>query len=538
MIDVVYLAYSNAKLGYGIETVENFLNSYKKHPAGIEHNLVIIAKNWTDKSLFTQLYNLAKENNAKLIDLPDNGLDFGAYFRVSKILKNEYIFFLGSNIEILTDKWLLYSYKAFENDNQVQIMGPMGSWEKGKMGAKSFPNYHIRTCSFMINRKLFLEYAATQKFPKTKEDTWKLEHGQQSLTKFVLDKGYKAVIVDSEGKVFNPENWISSMTYMHPDACKSYLSDKWARKYYEHDEHNRVALETIIWGQNLTKYPKNIVKEFASKINIFISYTKLIDVFSTNVFHPMFLCSENSKLKLDTFQDNKDEHIAHKSKFYGELTGYYWIWKNYLPAANSEYIGFCDYKHFLDFNISKINNSPFRPIFIVDFKNVFNEYTEENILDCIQGYDIVLPEQISFDTSVYEHYLKTFSKSDMDLTLNIIKKLYPQYTVSINEFMSLNSIYAIGSFIMKKELLNAFMEWLFNILETLEKKIDLNNYLKNKDNIESVFFVERFFNIWLIHNIKTQNLKIKTTTSFFIYYDMKEYLAKCMEEIQSIAVKG
>lgn len=465
MIDVVYLAYCNEKIGYGIEIVENFLNSYKSHSAGIEHNFVIIAKNWTNKALYNKLRGLAKEHHAKVIDLPDDGLDFGAYFRVSKILQNEYVFFLGSNIELVSDNWLLYHYRAFESDILVKLAGPMGSYDKGIADAESFPNYHIRTCSFMVNRKLFLEYISTQKFPKTKKDTWKLEHGKQSLTQFVLKRGHKAVVVNSDGEVFTPENWVLGKTYTYPYECKALMTDKWAKRYYKYSKNVKAVLEAIVWGKNFTEFPENFVDEFSSKINIFVSYAKIFDTISTNVFHPIFLLNPHIKIDTKTFLDNIGINIADKNKTYGKLTGYYWIWKNYLPTADTEYIGFCEIQRFLDFNVSKINPSPFRPIFIADFKNVFEEYTEENIFNCIQGYDVILPEKSPTDKVSFSH--------DIDLLSDIIKEIYPQYIEVAKEVMSSGSMYTFGNFVMRKEIFNEAMEWLFSILTIVEQKTKL-----------------------------------------------------------------
>lgn len=58
----------------------------------------------------------------------------------------------------------------------------------------------------MVTREIFLEYASKQKFPETKADTWELEHGPNSFTWFVLKRGYDAVVVNSDGEVFAPEN--------------------------------------------------------------------------------------------------------------------------------------------------------------------------------------------------------------------------------------------------------------------------------------------------------------------------------------------
>ena len=179
-IDVVYIAYFNEEIGYDIKAVERFLNSYHIHSAGKEHSLIIIAKNVPDENTYAELRKLAGLVNARIIDLPDDGLDFGAYFRVSEMLTSEYVLYIGSGIEIAEKDWLLKFYNAFEHDESFQLVGPMGSWADTR--EQVFPNYHIRTCAFMMKRELFLEYASTQDFPVTKQDTYEMEHGKNSLT--------------------------------------------------------------------------------------------------------------------------------------------------------------------------------------------------------------------------------------------------------------------------------------------------------------------------------------------------------------------
>mgnify|MGYP001809644948 CR=1 FL=1 len=281
-LNVVYLARGN---DYGLNAVKDFLDSYRKYPAGIAHKLVIIAKGWQNTQEYQELCKLAEENNAKILDLPDDGLDLGAYFRAAEILDSTYFFFLASSITILSENWLLKSYEAFEKDSSIKLVGPMGSWESPekdvtdafwqlfkekinllakakkilkfyrrnnryiKLNPTKFPNYHIRTCSFMLKKALFLEYIAGQKFPKTKHDTCKIEHCRNSLTEFVLKQGGKVVVVNSDGEIFEPENWHLSQTFRTPHQLQSMFSDKHIKMYEEANEEEKRYFERVTWGK-------------------------------------------------------------------------------------------------------------------------------------------------------------------------------------------------------------------------------------------------------------------------------------------------
>lgn len=503
-INVVYLAYLNKEAGYGIEIVEDFLNSYKLHKAGIEHSLIIIAKNWTDNILYKQLCQLAKENNAKIIDLPDDGWDLGAYFRVAKILDSEYILFTASSTKILADNWLLKCYNAFKSNDSIQLVGPMGSWGY-RLNVKEFPNPHIRTSTFMIKRDLFLEYVSTQEFPQTKEDTHKMEHGETSITNFVLNKGYKSVVVNSDGEIFTPENWVYSQTYNTPKDNKSLFSDMRSALYYTYDDEKKRNMEMATWGQYLND----------SKIKIFLAYQKITPIFMSEVFQPIFNGASNASNRVNALKDNFGINISDKNVSYGELTGHYWVWKNYLEKTQAEYIGFSQHCSFLDFNIHKIASEPFQQSFILDFEKMFKDYTQENIYNCVKNYDVVLPEAFTLGKSLYEDCLAQHSKENIDLALNIIKEIHPNYAESIQEAMSDSKMYSCFVFVMKKEIIREYLDWIFNLLFICEEKT------KNEKSfaISSACLAEIFFNIWLTYNIKHKNLNILNTTSIYVPMD-------------------
>lgn len=248
-IDVVYLGYYNQEAGYTLDTVKKFLQSYSNFKVGMEHSLKFIAKNWSEGLEYDEFKNLANEISAEIIELPDDGWDIGAYFRVVDYLDSDYVLFLGSSTEILTDNWLKKMCTPLLC-GEIGLTGAMGSWEPGI--TDTFPNPHIRTCSFMLKRELFAEYKNLQVFPVTKEDTYNIEHGFTSITRFVLSKGLKIAVVDCDGKVFYPAQWCESKTFRHPEERRSIFSDNLSNAYYNFDIQTKCIVEKLAWGRSLT----------------------------------------------------------------------------------------------------------------------------------------------------------------------------------------------------------------------------------------------------------------------------------------------
>lgn len=525
MIDVVYLAYLNEELGYDVDVAQQFFDSYKSFDAGIEHNLTVLIKKSTPKNFI----NLITQKGFKVLELPDAGLDIGAFILAAKELQGEYLFCIGSGAAILCNDWLLKFYNAFKNDSLIQLAGAMGSYAQGH--SDRFPNPHIRTCAFMMKRNLFLQYSDKCKLPQTKEDTWEIEHGAGSLTNFVLNRGGQAVVVNNCGDVFYPQDWEEAQTYITLDS-KAIMDDKWARRYTLTDKYLRTKIEMENWSHNTTKYPSNLLKEFSDKINIFIPYFNIVPVYSTKVFHPIFTGEVNTKLVTEALQDSAGVNIFEKSGAYGELSAYYWVWKNL--TSQSDYVGFCQFYHFMDFTSDSKVFAPFNLIYLDEFAELFKNYTEENVLNFAQDYDVVVPAKIPLNTSLYDQYLKNHRKEDLDLATDVIKEIYPEYGEAVDKAMSANLMYPLGNFIMKKEFFNEFCEWLFDILDVLEKRIDWNNYGKYRDIVSSAFAAERFLNIWLEHN---SQLNVKISASFMVSPDERKFLNKTMNDINQVKVQ-
>lgn len=257
-------------------------------------------------------------------------------------------------------------------------------------------------------------------------------------------------------------------------------------------------------------------KNKAEKVKIFVGYYKPNYIFKSDVFQPILTSDIDWNPGNVLIRDNTGDNIADKNKYYGELSGHYWVWKNFLPTTDADYIGFCHYRRFLDFNITPLFEIPFRPVDGEEFKELFKEYTEETILNCIEGYDIILPQIATFRGIVYAQYLNWHPKDDMDFALNIIRDNYPEYVDAAMKVMGSTKMYICLNFIMRKELLNEYMEWAFGLLSKLEKRTDWSKYVEYSDVRVPAFIMERFFNIWLTYMIESKNLKVLNTSSLLL----------------------
>jgi len=251
------------------------------------------------------------------------------------------------------------------------------------------------------------------------------------------------------------------------------------------------------------------------KVKIFVGYHKPHSVFKSEVFQPI-LTADVDWGEEGIIRDDRGINIAEKNKNYGELTGHYWVWKNFLPQTDAKYVGFCHYRRFFDFNMHKMPNVPFMPILANDFEKVFKQYTQENILKCIDDYDIILTHKYRFEQEILIQYMKYHPGSDINLALEAIKDFSPEYYFNALKFIASKEMYACLQFIMKKELMEEYMQWMFGFLKLLEERSDWSKYDEYMTVRMPAYMAERFFNVWLEHNVAKRGLKVLESSSYLL----------------------
>lgn len=256
----------------GIDPFRAFLQSYRRHPAGIAHRLLLIFKGFG--AVDTAPYEALLEGVAyRRIDWPgDEGFDIGPYLWTAQTEPDAVFCFLNSFSVILANDWLAKLYRALTEAPGAGLVGCSGSWESSGP-ARPFPNPHIRTNGFMISRCLLLSLDLPRIV--NKGDAHAFECGPQGLTLQTQSKGLVPYVVDRNGKAWALTDCPDSRTFRLGDQEGLMLADNRTRAYQEADAAGRRYLAKLAWsredpGKNPFKRKKSLGERIPKKLRRWI----------------------------------------------------------------------------------------------------------------------------------------------------------------------------------------------------------------------------------------------------------------------------
>lgn len=230
-------------------------------------------------------------------------------------------------------------------------------------------------------------------------------------------------------------------------------------------------------------------------IKIIVATHKKYKMPLDNMYIPLQVGKEG-KESLGYREDNMGENISSKNPYFCELTGLYWAWKN----LNADYIGLVHYRrHFTNTKrIPKKENEK--------FKYILSESEAKKLLE---NADIILPKKRNYYIEdLYSHYKHTMYIEPLDEARKIIKEKYPEYLEEFDKLHKRTSAHMFNMFIMKKEILNEYCTWLFDVLFELEKRVDVTKY----DAFHARFFgrvSELLLDVWINKNdLKYEEVKV------------------------------
>jgi hypothetical protein len=115
-----------------------------------------------------------------------------------------------------------------------------------------FPNPHLRSNAFMVERKIFTDFAAIHKIPCSKREVWMFESGKKGFTAFLRDYGLKPLVVGANGRYYAPQNWIESGTFRVPGQPNILIEDNQTRAYTMANQNDKRRLEKLTWGKTFS----------------------------------------------------------------------------------------------------------------------------------------------------------------------------------------------------------------------------------------------------------------------------------------------
>ncbi len=118
----------------------------------------------------------------------------------------------------------------------------------------------------------------------------------------------------------------------------------------------------------------------------------------------------------------------------------------------------------------------------------------------LKDCDVILPHKRNYVIeSTYQQYAHAHHAVDLDTTREILAQRYPNYLSAFDRAMKKTTGHKFNMFIMKRELADAYCEWLFSVLFELEERLDISTYNQNDQRVFG-FVSERLLDVWLDTN--------------------------------------
>lgn len=181
-------------------------------------------------------------------------------------------------------------------------------------------------------------------------------------------------------------------------------------------------------------------------------------------------------------RDDEGENISAKNPNYCELTAHYWAWKH----CTADYIGLAHYRRYF---AGRAFGGKWSRI-----------ATKDELSRRLQEADVVLPEKRRYwiETN-YSQYVHAHHRQDLDRTRDILAERWPACLPAFDAVMARTSGHRFNMFVMKRERLDEYSSWLFDVLFELEKRLDIRSYSANDARVFG-FVAERLLDVWIEAN--------------------------------------
>lgn len=289
-----------------LSAFESFLDSYERHPAGCDHQLVLLFKGFGAPADAAPYLRRAEPHDPTAVYLDDVGFDLSAYRTAASRLGQGVLAFVNSHSRVLVDGWLDKLARPVR-DGSAGLAGATGSWASNlafglwQMGLPGgyadvyevdrraarramfaiagarfrsdvlysihntvnvlrelpysalFPSMHVRTNAFVIGQATMLSLPVRRL--DTKLATYRWENGRGNLTASVRATGREAVVVDRHGVARTPAHWHKADVFWQGCQEDLLVSDNQTRSYADAVPALRDVLCRFAWGPAARPWP-------------------------------------------------------------------------------------------------------------------------------------------------------------------------------------------------------------------------------------------------------------------------------------------
>ncbi len=260
----------------GVEPLNRFLQSYLRHPAGRDHELLLILKGF-GRTLPRDFESVVSAVRHRRIWVPDVRFDIGAYDVAVHTGEHELYFLLNSFSVILCDDWLQGLSKHIEQP-RIAAVGATGSfetllprlpdgseatyppllwplrrkwrqrrrWRRELDFGLPFPNPHLRTNAFLIRASTWRSLRLPSLRKRYEANLF--EAGRFGLSNQLAAMGLRPLVVGRDGLAYEVPQWPMSRTFRSGLQENLLVADNRTEKYLRSDAEKRRALALRTWG--------------------------------------------------------------------------------------------------------------------------------------------------------------------------------------------------------------------------------------------------------------------------------------------------
>ncbi len=158
---------------------------------------------------------------------------------------------------------------------------------------------------------------------------------------------------------------------------------------------------------------------------------------------------------LEYTRDDTGDQISRKNDLYCELTALYWGWKNLAETGKADALGLCHYRRYFE--------EPGK-------KAPMTAETAERLL---AEAPVILPKKRNYWIETgWNQFAHAHGEENIRLLRGVLLEKYPAYTEAFDRSMARTAGHRFNMLMMKREQLNAYCAWLFDILFETERRME------------------------------------------------------------------
>ena len=177
-------------------------------------------------------------------------------------------------------------------------------------------------------------------------------------------------------------------------------------------------------------------------------------------------------------RDDAGENISGKNPRYCELTALYWGWKN----LDCEYLGLAHYRrHFR-------GAGPCRTMTAAELDAALEKAP---VL-------VTRPRDYRIET-VESHYAHTFDGAHFDAVRATLAERQPGFLDAFERVLGGTRLHICNMAVMRRDVLDEYCTWLFDILFEVEKRLDVSGYSPSDQRVFG-YLAERLLDVYVLNH--------------------------------------